>query len=118
MTQIAALPNAALLNAALLNAALRIVALRIVVIQTAVIHALVLVLALNAVPIAAAIQGSNPARDARSADFRAAVPSLARVYWQERSRYSPVVALVSPSCPVANQTDHGRGLAVAEAQDV
>lgn len=40
------------------------------------------------------------------------------MYWQERSRSFPAVARVFPSRPVANQTDHGRGLAVAEAQAV
>jgi hypothetical protein len=101
-------------------------AVRLLAIRSAVIHVVVLIVApllvRIEVPISvrdvAAIPAVIPARDARSADFHEelreeshavvlspapVVRCVARVYWQE---------------PVANQTDHGRGLAVAEAQAV
>ena len=106
--------NAVLRNAVLQSAVIQNVALRSAVIQSAVIRDVALIvvptLALNAVLIVAVIQVLIPGRVAQSADFHAAVPSLARAYLQEHSRLFPVVAHVFPIRP------RGRGLGVAEAQ--
>jgi hypothetical protein len=129
--RILALPNVALPNVALPNVVIQTAVIQSVVIQsvviqtaviqsvaiqTAVIQSVALILALHAVRDVAVIQVAIPARDAQRADFReefhAAVPSLARACWQERSRSFPVVAHVFPIHP------HGRGLGVAEAQAV